>query len=244
MQRKYRIIFAFLVSLLFLVQIRHFLLNIKQNRSTNSNDSTDDNAQYNYGDHINIGFSEFELVQSKQREIDLEQKYDLTAILVHWKRSASVARAVNHLLDSNLFKEIIIWNNNPEMTLKKTQFHKNTSSVTAIRIINSKENLKEEAKYRACVEAKTVACFYADENWDTSFYLKSLIADFRTDPYVLHSVTDPYTFYTNLIWTYFDDQIDLHIGFSWIGFGGVFLREYAQRHIEYLQIYLRNDRSE
>ncbi|CAF3515406.1 unnamed protein product, partial [Rotaria sp. Silwood2] len=86
-----------------------------------------DNARYNYGDHINIGFSKFEFLQSKQREIKLEQKYNLTAILLHWKRSASVARAVNYLLDSNLFKEIIIWNNNPDINLHKTIFEKNTS---------------------------------------------------------------------------------------------------------------------
>jgi len=225
---------------LFIFQISYALLNIKQNRSTNS---TEDNAEYNYGDYINIGFSEFELVQSKQREIDLGQKYDLTAILLHWKRPASVTRAVNYLRDSNLFKEIIIWNNNPEIILKKTQLHKNTSSLTTIRIINSKENLKDEAKYRACVEAKTVACFYADDDWDTSFYLKSLIADFRADPYVLHSVTEPYTFYTNLVWTYFDNHIDLHTGFSWIGCGSIFLREYAQQHIQYLHIFLKNNRS-
>ena len=243
MSRKYGIIFISLLSLLLLIQMRYFCLNIKQNHLTVSNNCTSDNAQYNYGDHINIGFSEFELVQSKQHEIDLEQKYDLTAVLLHWKRPASVVRAANNLLNSNIFKEIIIWNNNPEITLEKTQFHKNTSSLAAIRIINSKENLKDEAKYLACAEAKTVACFYADDDWDASFYLKSLIADFRADPYVLHSVTDPGTFYTNLMWSYFDKKIDLHTGFSWIGCGSIFLREYAQRHIQYLHTYLKNDRS-
>ncbi|CAF4477840.1 unnamed protein product [Rotaria sp. Silwood2] len=201
-----------------------------------------DNARYNYGDHINIGFSKFEFLQSKQREIKLEQKYNLTAILLHWKRSASVARAVNYLLDSNLFKEIIIWNNNPDINLHKTIFEKNNHSLDSIRIINSKENLKDEAKYHACAEANTMGCFYADDDWDTSFYLKSLIADFRNDPYILHSVTDPYTFYANLVWTYFDSTINLHAGFSWIGCGSIFLREYAQRHIHYLQFYLKNNR--
>ncbi|CAF1016228.1 unnamed protein product [Adineta steineri] len=200
--------------------------------------------QSNYDDdEVNIGFSEFEVLQAKQHEIDLIQKYKLSAIVLHWKRSASVARAVNNLVNSNLFKEIIIWNNNPKITLKKTQFQKNTNFLVDIRIINSKENLKDEAKYRACANAHSIACFYVDDDWDASFYLKSLIADFRADPYVLHSVTDPGTFYTNLMWTYFDKNINLHTGFSWIGCGSIFLREYAQRHIQYLHTYLKNNRN-
>ncbi|CAF4138646.1 unnamed protein product, partial [Adineta steineri] len=107
--------------------------------------------QPNYEDkHANIGFTQFELLQAKQHEIDLIQNYNLSAIVLHWKRSASVARAVNNLVNSKLFKEIVIWNNNPEITLQKTQFQHNTSFLVDIRVINSKENLKDEAKYRAC----------------------------------------------------------------------------------------------
>ncbi|CAF3829428.1 unnamed protein product [Rotaria sp. Silwood1] len=207
------------------------------------NKFTSDNVQYNYTDHINIGFSEFEFLQAKQHEIELEQKYDISAILLHWKRSESTAKAADYLLAANLFKEIIVWNNNPNIYLTKTTLKTNNHSLDSIRIINSKENLKDEAKYRACAEAKTIACFYVDDDWDASFYLKSLIADFRADPYILHSVTDPYTFYTNLIWSYFDNTINLHAGFSWIGCGSIFLREYAQRHLQYLQIHLKNHRN-
>ncbi|CAF4114441.1 unnamed protein product, partial [Rotaria magnacalcarata] len=177
----------------------------------------------------------------KNREGELQQNYDFTAILLHWKRSDSTKIVVDYLLHSNLFKEIIIWNNNPQINLEKSLFQNYNHSLESIRIINSKENLKDEAKYRACAEAKTMACFYVDDDWDASFYLKSLIADFRADPYVLHSVTDPYTFYTNLMWTYFDSEINLHSGFSWIGCGSIFLREYAQRHLQYLQMYLKNN---
>ncbi|CAF1162573.1 unnamed protein product [Adineta steineri] len=90
---------------------------------------------------------------------------------------------------------------------------------------------------------QNIACFYVDDGWDASFYLKSLIADFRADLYVLHSVTDPGTFYRNLMWSYFDKNINLHTGFSWIGCGSIFLREYAQRHIRYLHAYLKDNRN-
>lgn len=241
MRKQFRIRRTFFFFLIITVQTSYILFNIKQNRSTSLKDCKNGVSQCNYLDYINIGFSDFELVQFKQREMELEKNCTLTAVLLHWRRLANTVSTVNVLLDSNLFKEIIIWNNNPEITLENTMFHKNTSTLIPIRIINSKTNLRDEAKYRACMEAKTIACFYADDDWDISFYLKSLVFDFRTDPYILHSVTDPYTFYTDLIWTYFDKQIDLHAGFSWLGCGSVFLREYAVRHTHYLQTYLKND---
>jgi hypothetical protein len=196
---------------------------------------------YNPGDFINLGFSDFELQQAKLRETDLEHKYDLTAILLHWERLQGVQITLKHFLDTHLFKEIIIWNNNPQINLTVDQLLPNETLTKNIRIINSKENLKDEAKYRACAEANTSACFYADDDWNTSHYIKSLIASFRSDPNLLHSVTEPYTFYTNLVWSYFDTTIDLHTGFSCIGCGSVFLREHAERHLQLLHKYLKND---
>ncbi|CAF3585269.1 unnamed protein product [Rotaria socialis] len=241
MQGISTILLSCLLSLPFLVQLRPYFPNIKQMSQSMLEESMNKNIGYNYGDQINIGFSDFELIQAKNREVELQQKYDLTAIVLHWKRSDSTKIVVDYLLHSNLFKEIIIWNNNPQINLEKSLFQNYNHSLESIRIINSKENLKDEAKYRACVEAKTMACFYVDDDWDASSYLKSLVADFRADPYVLHSATDPYTFYTNLMWTYFDSEIDLHSGFSWIGCGSIFLREYAQRHLQYLQMHLKNN---
>jgi len=196
---------------------------------------------YNPGDHVNLGFSLFEFEQSKLRETELEREYDLTAVVLHWKRLQGVQKTLKHFLNTRLFKQIIVWNNNPQINLTVDDLINNNHSTKFIRVINSKENLKDEAKYRACAEATTRACFYADDDWNTSHYIKSLIASFRSDPNLLHSITDAYTFYTNLIWSYFDATIDLHTGFSWIGCGSVFLREHAQRHLQLLHKYLKND---
>jgi hypothetical protein len=191
---------------------------------------------------IRDGFSLTEFHQAKSKETQLEHTYDLTAVLLHWKRLSGVKKTVQYLLDAHLFKEIIIWNNNPNLILTLRQIINTNRSIKSIRIINSKANLKDEAKYRACTGAKTRACFYVDDDWDTSSYIKSLIASFRSDPNVLHSITDSYTFYTNLMWSYFDHRIDLHTGFSWIGCGSIFLREHAQQHLKLLNKYLKNDR--
>ena len=189
-------------------------------------------------DLMTLGFSHFVVVQAKEREIQSEHDYQLTGVVLHWKRLQGVQHAVQRLLDSRLFKELIVWNNNPEINLTADALVPNNYSSNLIRVINSKENIKDEAKYRACSEAKTAACYYADDDWDTSDYIGSLVASFHSDPTRLHSVTEPGTYYTNLMWSYFDSHIDLHTGFSWIGCGSVFLREHAQRHLQLLHHHL------
>jgi hypothetical protein len=187
----------------------------------------------------NSGFTVFEYDQAKIEETKLEHDYDITAILLHWQRLGGVRRTVRHLLHTGLFKQIIIWNNNPEMNLTVYHFLNNFHSIKNIHIVNSKLNLKDKAKYQACAQATTRACFYVDDDWNTAHYTRSLVASFRSDPNLLHSVTDPYTYYTNLVWTYFDKTIGLHTGFSWIGCGSIFLRQHAQRHLQLLDKYLK-----
>ncbi|CAF4064868.1 unnamed protein product, partial [Rotaria sp. Silwood1] len=109
-----------------------------------------------------------------------------------------------------------------------------------IDIVNSNANIKDEAKYRACQLAKTNACFYVDDDWDIRIYIKSLYSHFLLEPTILHAITDQFTYFTNLMWTFFDESIDLHTGFSWIGCGSVFSRDNAMRHLMYMDFFLNN----
>jgi hypothetical protein len=213
--------------------INHQILNKIKYLSTNNTEDISNDYTY-------VGFSAFEYEQAKLQETKLQNEYDLTAVLLHWKRLQAVKSTLQYLFNTQLFKQAIIWNNNPHINL--TLHHFNTTNYTDkfIHIINSKVNLKDEAKYRACAQAKTRACFYVDDDWNVSHYLKSLISSFRSDPNLLHSVTGPYTFYTNLVWTYLDSEIDLHTGFSWIGCGSVFLRQHAQQHLQLMHKFLQN----
>ena len=196
-----------------------------------------------FGYYVNLGFSRFSLVEAKKQEKDIKIQYELTAVLLHWQRLHGLRNTFQHLLSTEFFIEIIVWNNNPRINLTRRHLTNSNRSAQAIRIINSDENLKDEAKYRACALARTRACLYVDDDWNTARYLKSLIASFRSDPTVLHAVTDSYTYYTNLVWSYFDKAIDLHTGFSWIGCGSIFLREHAQQHLQRLHAVLGENRS-
>jgi hypothetical protein len=240
MWQRWIIWIIFLCAILCLLQYTSLLRNIHQAFSK-IHYVLQESGSYNSGDFVNLGFTFFEFEQAKLREIELEREYDLTAIVLHWKRLEGVQKTLQVFLNSLIFKQIIVWNNNPQINLTLDHLINNNHSTNVIRIINAKENLKDAAKYRACAEATTRGCFYVDDDWQVTHYIKSLISSFRSDPNVLHSVTDPYTFYTNLVWSYFDFTIDLHTGFSWIGCGSVFLREHAQRHLQLLNKFLVND---
>ena len=201
--------------------------------------------QSQHGDARTTGFKDADIANERRQELHLYKKYQVAAILLHWKRLVAIQRKIQHYIDTRLFTQIILWNNNPDIILTLDHLHlPNSSADSLIRIINSPNNLKDQAKYRACSLASTSACFYSDDDWDTSTYTHTLLASFRADPTVLHTITEPYTFYTNLVWTYFDASIDLHAGFTWIGCGSVFLRAHAQRHLQLLDQHLIGNESE
>jgi hypothetical protein len=153
---------------------------------------------YNNANHItDVNFILLALQQAKNHEVELDNRYQITAIVLHWNRLSRVQEMIQNYINSNLVKEIIVWNNNPQINLTHDQILTNNDSPTLIYIVNSKENLRDQAKYRACAGAQTLACFYANDGWDVYHYMKTLIASFRSDPYVLHSATNQMTYYKN-----------------------------------------------
>ena len=174
------------------------------------------------------------LEQAKHLERIVENKYQFTAVILHWKRTSGVRIAIRNYLKSRLFKEIIVWNNNALAHLTESDLINGSNASIPIRIINSAINVQDRGKYLACTLAQTLACFYSDDDWDASPYMNSLIASFRADPNLLHSATNAVTHYNNMLWTFMDSSIDLHTGHSWIGCGSVFLRDHARRHLDLL----------
>jgi hypothetical protein len=166
--------------------------------------------------------------------------YTFTAIILHWNRLSGIRHAFDEYKRCGLFQEIIIWNNNPKINLTLQDISNQTNHSLAVRIINLGKNLKDEAKYHACSMANGLVCLYADDDWDISKYIHSLHASFLSDPNIIHSATNVPTYYNNLQWSYVDQSIDLHAGFSWIGSGSVFLRTHAERHLKMLNHFVSN----
>lgn len=186
------------------------------------------------------GFSEIDIQYELEQYKKLRNEYQLTGIVLHWRRLTGVQNLVKIMLkNADLFPYIIVWNNNPSKKLNFADLE--IDPTDRVQIIQSDVNIKDQAKYRACELAKTQACFYIDDDWDMSLYMRSLYANFLLEPTILHAITDQFTYYTNLMWTFFDSNIDLHTGFSWIGCGSIYSRANAIRHLKYLTYFLDTD---
>ena len=190
----------------------------------------------------NTSFTSEEIQDALRRYEQRKAHYQVTGIVLHWQRLTGVQRLVRTMLDfDDVFTNIIVWNNNPKpLTYDDLQI----DTTAHLEIINSETNIKDLAKYRACERAKTNACFYVDDDWDIRLYVRSLYSSFLLEPTVLHAITDQFTYFTNLMWSYFDRSIDLHTGFSWIGCGSMFSRENAIRHLKYLDLFLHNEKNQ
>ncbi|CAF4109336.1 unnamed protein product [Adineta steineri] len=187
---------------------------------------------YSSYDTINIGFSLFEFEQTKLNEIQLKHEYNLTAIVHYRKRLSYVKKMVKYLFDTQLFKEIIIWNSNPHINLTLQQINIDLNMIKFIRIINSKENITHKIKYLACSEANTSACFFIYDKWYRPYYIKSLIASFYSNPNTLHFISN-----------YLNKEIDVLTSFSWTDYGCIFLSKYAEQHLNLINKYLIHDQN-
>ncbi|CAF1085290.1 unnamed protein product [Adineta ricciae] len=196
------------------------------------------NPDFTDSSYINLTFNA--LKHAKHEEMNFKTQYQLTGIIVSSQHSPNIKPLLHYYLETKLFQEIIIWNDDPQKNLTlNSLLNKNTSSIR-IHIINSNKTLRDQSKYRACALAQTLVCFYVDVEWNIKSYIRSLISSFRSDPNVLHTTSDLSMFYKNMFKTYFDESIDLHTGFAVMNRGSVFLREHAQRHLQFLEIHFKD----
>ncbi|CAF1320690.1 unnamed protein product [Rotaria magnacalcarata] len=80
------------------------------------------------------------LKQAKSLEVEYEQQYQLTAVVINWKRLSSVQLAVQRYLNATHFRRIIVWNKNPAINLTYREILPQNQSFDLIHIINSKKN--------------------------------------------------------------------------------------------------------
>lgn len=156
----------------------------------------------------------------------------LTAVVLNWKRPDNVRKIVNYLVKYDFISEIIVWNNSPiEFELE--------DHVTKIRVINSKENLRDEAKYLASSEAVNDYVFYQDDDWSTDHYLNALYLAFCLNPKVIHIATGEKTWITHRAEPRkcINPALNLQAEFSYIGTGSMFPKHCAEKHLSYIQEY-------
>lgn len=167
-----------------------------------------------------------------------EAKRSMSLILTHWKRTGNLHRILTTMSALGLFREVVVWNNNNLATpLNESQLETFVSPLIPIRVLNA-DNLKDEAKYRACAAAQSDYCYYQDDDWDTAHYAAALIESFR--PFIPQPViaTDTHTAFNDVSQTWVDRQAGINAGFAWIGCGAVYPRHLAVRHVFILERFL------
>jgi glycosyltransferase involved in cell wall biosynthesis len=90
-------------------------------------------------------------VRSTKREDD---SGGMSAILLSWKRPTNMPRIVNEILSVPFVKEIIIWNNNPEIQLEFSN----------CKVINSSHNFMPFARYSAAMLASEKTILFQDDD--------------------------------------------------------------------------------
>ncbi|KAF9192366.1 hypothetical protein BGZ50_008629 [Haplosporangium sp. Z 11] len=143
-----------------------------------------------------------------------------TSILLNWSRLDSLKEIVDHLCPHIMFKEIMIWNNKVDIHLEEKMFN-----CPKVRVFNSPNNMFFVARYMACAMASSPYCYFQDDDWKI-FYLRSMYANFLRFPQFLHTDTNSDVWaLTNWRWCFFEDEVNMHSCFSWLGTGAMATRD-------------------
>ena len=163
----------------------------------------------------------------------LKNTVQMTAVVLNWKRLDNLKRIVPQLKECHFISEVLIWNNNPSaITFEDVGLSQHYDWLT---IINSKENLKDEAKYLAAASAKNDYIFYQDDDWSTKHYIDALYASYCMNPEHLHVATGELTWAENLFFTFYNKELNIQSEFCFIGCGAMFPKHLAETHLQKLR---------
>ncbi|OZJ06523.1 hypothetical protein BZG36_00458 [Bifiguratus adelaidae] len=159
----------------------------------------------------------------------------VTAVILNWKRPEGVKRIVQYLSKYPFITEILVWNNNKEMRLSVKDFglDPTVNPILEVRVWNSDENLHDLSKYTTCSLATNDYCYFQDDDW-MNMHLDALYTNFLRAPQLIHSNTMPVIHLEHQRWQFWDPEVHLHTGFTWLGCGSFVPRENVQRFMAQL----------
>ncbi|KAG0242789.1 hypothetical protein BGW41_003465 [Actinomortierella wolfii] len=144
----------------------------------------------------------------------------MTAILLNWSRLQNLKEIVDNLCPYEMFKEIMIWNNKVDIHLEEKIFN-----CPKVRVYNSPDNMFFVARYMACAMASSPYCYFQDDDWQI-YHLRAMYANFLRFPQFVHTDTNSDVWaLTNWHWCFYEDEVNMHACFSWLGTGAMTTRE-------------------
>ncbi|GAA5846050.1 hypothetical protein JCM3766R1_001350, partial [Sporobolomyces carnicolor] len=156
---------------------------------------------------------------------------DVTAVLLHWKRTDNLKVIVAALCRYEFIDSILIWNNNPDIALTRAMFAKLHCPASKLQIHNSPENALFLSRHLACMQAVTPYCYFQDDDWFVQ-PLRSLYAQFKRDPEgsVVVGTTKEMAVKYRSQWCFF--QPPMHTCFTWLGTGAFTSRAHVASYLE------------
>ena len=151
---------------------------------------------------------------------------NLAAVITTYlpERFPNLKIQTSKLLEHCFVKSVVIWNNNPSVTIKS--FHR------SLVVLNSEKNIGTTAKYESCVRSGFHACYIIDDDWMPQ-HLASLYSTFLANKgQSIVVLTDPITQHMDESYS-FSDGRGTHFGFAWIGVGSIVSSRAARRFLEY-----------
>lgn len=157
---------------------------------------------------------------------------DVTAVLLNWKRLASLKISVEHLCQFAFIKHIVIQNNNPDIKLSPSDFSNLQCHPLRLRIHNSLTNELFLARHLACANASTLFCLHLDDEYFFAS-VRSLYSAFKSDPNQLVVVANSeYSTLYQYEWRFPNPSIGLDAQFAWLGYGSFVSKEYTQQFLD------------
>ncbi|GAA5969540.1 hypothetical protein JCM3765_002659 [Sporobolomyces pararoseus] len=156
---------------------------------------------------------------------------DVTAILLHWKRTDNLRVIIASLCRYEFIETIVVWNNNLDVVLNHETFSTAQCPSSKLQINNSPQNILFLARHVACMQATTPYCFFQDDDWFVQ-PMRSLYAQFKRDPEgsVVVGTTKEMAINYRSNWCFF--QNPLHTCFTWLGTGAFTSRNHVARYLE------------
>lgn len=166
------------------------------------------------------------------------QEVQMTAVVLNWRRDDNVRKIANYLIKYPFITEVIIWNNSSQ------EFNLGFKNEN-IKVINSKENLRDKAKYLAAAEAKNDYVFYQDDDWNVQHYLKAMHYAFCLNPEFIHTIVGELSWIMHKAETRkcINTGKNLQAEFSFIGAGTMFAKSFAVQHLKYIDEYYDEEQS-
>ena len=173
----------------------------------------------------------------------------VSAVILNWRRPVNLIAIVCSLIHYPFITEVLIWNNNLNLSLQLTHFQQYNEQFVAsdlrergkglmkkIRIMNSPNNVHDLGRWVACSRAQNPICYIQDDDYEHC-YLNSLYANLQMSPDVVHTVSMPAINLEQRRWMLWRPEINLHAAFAWLGAGSFVPRQFAERFLSQLLRY-------